>query len=223
MLRLTMRKSKLRAAAGVLPWIMALSLTGCQPARQQTAAAEDPAPAETAGAVDEAQGVAEASLGKQAEILVRGDLALNGREQLLVINRFSSGARASKMDGSPSPIIVTRAAVLEKKDDKWSQILLCDEHLKNPSGYLGGTRAAPVNGWQLDYKQDSKDGLQMNFAPAENTGALAANSTQSSEKSRAPFHVRWNRNEKRYQSYDMTHERYLSEIPSLETPESTLK
>src|SRR5580692_4352906 len=75
MLRLTMRKSKLRAAAGVLPWIMALSLTGCQPARQQTAAAEDPAPAETAGAVDEAQGVAEASLGKQAEILARGDLA----------------------------------------------------------------------------------------------------------------------------------------------------
>jgi len=215
-----MKKLIRRAAAGVLPWVMVLSLAGCQPVRQQTAAAED-APA--AEAADEAQGVAEASLGKQAEILARGDLSLNGREQLLVINRFMSGARASKIEGSPLPIIVTRAAVLEKKDGKWSQILLCDEHLKNPSGYLGGTHAAPVNGWQLEYSQDSKEGLQMNFAPAENIDAVAASSTQIFEKNRTTFHVRWNDNTKRYQSYDTSHERYLSEIPSLETPESTLK
>jgi hypothetical protein len=113
--------------------------------------------------------------------------------------------------------------VLEKNDGKWSQILLCDEHLKNPSGYLGGSPRARVTGWQLEYNQDSKEGLQMSFAPAENFDTARANSGQSLEKNRTTFHVRWNKNAKRYQSFDASHERYLGEIPSLETPESTLK
>jgi hypothetical protein len=218
-----MRKLDLRTAAGILPWILALSLAGCQPARQQTAAAEDPAAHETAPAADEAQGVAEASLGKQTEILARGDLSLNGREQLLVVNRFSPGAPAGKKDDGHLPIFVARAAVLEKNDGKWSQILVCDEHLKNTSGYLGGTHPARASGWLLEFSQDSREGLQMNFAPAENSDDAGTNAGQSSLIKHGAFHVRWNRNAKRYQSYDASHERFLSEIPSLEIPESTLK
>jgi hypothetical protein len=217
-----MKIPKLRTAAGVLPWIMALSLAGCQPAQQQPAV-EDPAAAEAARAADEAKGVAEASLGKQAEILAQGDLALNGREQLLVANRFSAGAQASKGDATPSPVFVTRAAVLEKNDGKWSQILLCDEHLKNPHGYLGGSPRTRVTGWRLQYNQDAKDGLMMSFTPAEQADAATANATQSSGQKRTTFDVRWNKNAKRYQSFDPSNERYLSEFPSLETPESILK
>src|SRR5271165_4261103 len=211
-----MRKLNLRMAAGALPWVMALSLAGCQTAQQQQPPAENPAAVEAAHKVDEARQVAEASLGKQAEILARGDLALNGRVQLLVVNRSSTGAEANKKDGSTPPIFVTRAAVLEKNDGKWSQILLCDEHLKNPNGYLGGSHAARVSGWLLEFSQDSREGLQMNFAPAENFEAAGTNAGRSSGINHGAFHVRWNSKAKLYQSYDASHERYLSEIPLLE-------
>jgi hypothetical protein len=216
-----MRTPRLRAAAGMLPWIMALSLSGCQTAQQQPA--NDKAAAEAARVADEAKEVAQSSLGKQAEILAQGDLALTGREQLLVVNRFASSQQISKGDANPSPILVTRAAVLEKNDGKWSQILLCDEHLKNTNGYLGGSPKARVTGWRLEYSRDSKEGLEMNFTPAEKLDAVNANASQSSEQNNSAFDVRWNKSAKRYQSFDSSHERYLSEVPSLEIPESFLK
>jgi hypothetical protein len=223
-----MRKSRLLAAAQMSLCILALCivagvLAGCQSAQQPTPAAENPAAAEATRAADEARGVAEASLGKGAEILAQGDLALNGREQLLVVNRLSPGTQASKGDTSAAPILVARAAVLENNDGKWSQILVCDDHLKNPNGYLGGSHAEHVSGWEMQYSQDAKDGLEMSFTPAENSGAAAANSGQSFEQKRATFRVRWNKNAKRYQSFDASHERYLSELPSLDIPESILK
>ena len=122
--------------AGMLSWIMALSLAGCRTA-PPAASADIKTEAQSTDRPDEAREVADASLGKQAEILARGNLAQNGREQVLVINRFSAGAQASKESASSSPIFVTRAAILEKNDGKWAQVLLCDEHLKNPKGYLG--------------------------------------------------------------------------------------
>lgn len=197
-------------------------MAGCQSAQPPTPA-DVRAAAEAARAADEARGVAEASLGKQAEILAQGDLALNGREQLLVANRFSAGVQATNGDATPSPIFVTRAAVLEKNDGKWSQILLCDEHLKNPNGYLGGSPRTRVTGWRLQYNRDTKEGLEMSFAPAEQTDAANANAGQSSEQKHSTFDVRWNKSAKRYQGFDPSHERYLSEAPSLETPESILK
>ncbi len=216
-----MKISRLRAAAGMLSWTIALFMAGCGTAQQPPA--EDKAAAEAARAANEARGVAEASLGKQAEILAQGDLALNGREQLLVANRFSTGAQAGKGEANSSAIFVTRAAVLEKNDGKWSQILLCDEHLKNANGYLGGAPKARITGWQLEYKQDAKDGLQMSFAPAENFNGDPTNAGQVSEQKHSVFHVRWNKSVKRYQGFDPSQERYLSEIPTLETPESLLK
>ena len=85
------------------------------PARHSSRrAAEVKAAAERADVADEARGVAEAALGKQAEILAHGDLALNGREQLLVVNRISKRYSSWAERGKSSPIFVTRAAVLEK-------------------------------------------------------------------------------------------------------------
>jgi hypothetical protein len=217
-----MRIRRLRTVVGMLSWVLALWLAGCHSAQQVTPTEVTAAP-QSADAVDEARGVAEATLGKQAEILARGNLALNGREQLLVVNRFSTGTAAGAGSANPSPIFITRAAILEKNGEKWSEILLCDEHLKNPDGYLGGSPAGRVTGWRLAYNQDTKEGLEMKFTPAERFDAVNVNSDQNSGQTYPAFDVRWNNSVKRYQSFDQSHERYLSEVPSLETPQSTLK
>jgi hypothetical protein len=216
-----MRIRKLRTIVGTLSWIIALSLAGCHSAQQPSPAEVKAAP-ERADVADEARGVAESALGKQAEILARGDLALNGREQLLVVNRVSKRAESGGGGANP-PIFVTRAAILEQIDGKWSEVLLCDEHLKNPSGYLGGSPVGRATGWRLEYTQDAKEGLEMKFTPAEKFDAASANADRNSEQKFPAFDVRWNKNAKRYQSFDQSHERYLSEIPSLETPQSILK
>jgi hypothetical protein len=217
-----MRIRRLRTVVGTLSWIMALSLAGCH-TTQQAAPANDQAAAEAANGADEARGVAEASLGKQAEILAHGDLALNGGEQLFVVDRFPAGAPESKGEANPPPIFVTRAAVLEKDGGKWSEILRCDEHLKNPYGYLGGSPAARVTGWRLEFSQDAKEGLEMKFTPAERFDAVNVQTEERIGPKNVTYEVRWNKNAKRYQSFDQSHERYLSEVPSLETPQSTLR
>ena len=206
----------------MLCWFMALSLAGCQTAQQSTPA-EVKTAAETAVAADEVRGVADASLGKQADILARGNLAQNGREQVLVVNRFSGGEKKSTGDANASAIYVTRAAVLEKNDGKWSQVLLCDEHLKNPDGYLGGSPVPRVSGWQLEYRQDPKEGLEMTLTPAGVIDAAEANSGQTYGQKFRTLDVRWNKSAKRYQTYDQSHERFLSEVPSLDIPQSILK
>jgi len=217
-----MRIRRSRTAVGMLFWVMLSEVAGCHSA-QQAAPTEATAVSSSADVADEARGVAEASLGKQAEVLARGNLALNGREQVLAVNRFSTGAAAGAGGLNASSILVTRAAVLEKNGGKWSEVLLCDEHLKNPNGYLGGSPAARVTGWQLEYKQDAKEGLEMKFTPAERFDTVQGNADQSSEQNYPMFDVRWNKSAKRYQSFDQSHERYLSEVPSLETPQSILK
>lgn len=197
-------------------------MAGCQTAQQQPPA-DGKATAASDKLAEEAQGVAEASLGKQSEILAQGDLALNGREQLLVVNRISSAEPASKTKANSSPVFVTRAAVLEKNGGKWSQILLCDEHLKNSNGYLGGSPKSRVTGWQLKFIKDAKQGLEMSFTPANKLGAENTNAGESAEEKQLTFTVLWNKNLKRYQSFDKSHERYLGEVPALEAPESILK
>ncbi len=217
-----MKIRRLRTAAGMLTWIMALFLSGCHTGQQPTAE-DNKAAAESADVSDEVRGVAEATLGKGAEIVAKGNLAQNGREQVLVVNRFSTGAQANMGEANPLPIIVTRAAILEKNEGKWSEILLCDEHLKNPNGYLGGIPEVRVSGWRLELRQDTKEGLEMKFTPSERFSAVDVNTDQSSEQKHRTFEVRWNKNAKRYQSFDQSHERYLNEVPSLETPESVLR
>ncbi len=217
-----MKNYKLRAALRRLTWIMALCLAGCQTAPQHPT---DPGKAAAASdkLAEDAQRVAEASLGKQSEILAQGDLALNGREQLLVVNRIASAAPANGEMANSSPVYIMRAAVLEKNNGKWSQILLCDEHLKNSNGYLGGSPKTRITGWYLEYRRDQQLGLEMSFTPATKLGVENTSADEGSQERQATFYVRWNKNTKRYQSFDKSHERYLGEVPSLEAPESILK
>jgi hypothetical protein len=216
------KKSRLHAALRTLPWIAALCMTGCQTAPPPPTAADKIAAASDKLA-EEAQGVAEASMGKQTEILAQGDLALNGREQLLVVNRVMSTDPVREQRTNASPVLVRRAAVLEKNDGKWSQILLCDEHLKNTNGYLGGLPRTRIAGWQLSFSRNATQGLQMSFTPAAPLGVEKAGADDAPEGRQPTFFVRWNKNLKRYQSFDKSHERYLGEVPALEAPESILK
>ena len=219
---LTMRIQRLRTVIAMLSWVLALAFAGCQTAQQQTPA-ELKAAADRAEAEDETRGVAEASLGKGAEVLAHGDLALNGAEQVLVVNRFSTGVGANSGAANSSPIFITRAAVLEKKQGKWAQILVCDGHLKNPYGYLRGSLAPRDTGWRLEFTQDLKKGLEMKFTPVDRFDAIHANADQNSRQKSLTFDVRWNQSAKRYETFDEPHERYLSEVPTLETPQSILK
>ena len=193
-------------------------LAGCHPAQRSEAVREASA-GEATKQAEETQSVAEAALGKQAEILAHGNLARNDLEQLLVIDRFA-GTPPTEV-ASSAPIFITRAAILEKRNGRWTEVLRCDEHLKNPNGYLGGSPAARVTGWRLEFKQDARQGLEMKFTPARfEAGGQESGTGEPASQS---IVVRWNTRAKRYQSLDASQERYLSEAPTLETPHSILR
>src|ERR1035437_785147 len=208
-----------RPVLALLVGAMSLLLAGCQTA-QQSKSPEETRKAAAAAAAQEIQRVADAVLGKQAEVVAHGDLARNGLEQLLVVNRFGKAAREGVGPGNFSGIFIARMAVLEKNNDKWAEVLRCDEHLKNPSGYLGGSPAAPVTGWLLELKPDPQQGLELRFTPAE---AGPKRPSYPGESGNETIAVRWNTRVKRYQSLDRSHERYLGEAPTLETPRSILR
>jgi hypothetical protein len=86
-----MKTRKSRMVTALVVGVVAFLLVGCKSA-QQTTPAEASAPPVAPAAVPESQQVAEAVLGKQAEIVAHGDLARNGSEQLLVVNRFEKAA-----------------------------------------------------------------------------------------------------------------------------------
>jgi hypothetical protein len=104
--------------------------------------------------------------------------------------------------------------ILQNEGTSWKQIFLCDEHLKNTKGFLGGTPLAPVNGWRLQYEQHDQ-GLEMYFTPLVSPKGEGGHVL--------PVGIRWNPKIKRYQSLDRTFENFLGELPSLETPESQIR
>ncbi len=87
-----MKIRNLSRALPLLIGVAVLMLAGCQTGPQAEPTKET-ADSDSAVMPDETQNVAEAALGKQAEILAHGDLARNGQEQLLVVNRFATGGR----------------------------------------------------------------------------------------------------------------------------------
>jgi hypothetical protein len=160
-----------------------------EPAAQQIPAA--PAvPAEIEAAV-------KSVLGSEAEVIVWGDLALTGNQQALAINRLKTTPQ-SAVPG----ILLVRAALVSKDGMKWRELLRCDEHLKNPKGYLGGTPIAGVHGWRLQYEQSPEKGLTMYFTPLEKP---AGGYIQT-------LGVRWDPKAKQYRSMDRNYERFLSEV-----------
>ncbi len=144
---------------------------------------------------------AETLLGSDAEVLVHGDLAKTGKEQVLAINRLSKTP-----PGVAPGILFTRAVIAEEDGGKWKELFRCDEYLKNPNGFLGLTPLDPVSAWRLQYEEDAQKGLQLYFTPLQPTRGSHV----------SPIGVRWNPATKRYQSLDRTFQDFVFEVPALE-------
>ena len=156
----------------------------------------------------ETQTAAEGALGSETEVLAFGDLAKNRKQQIFAVNRLKSTPQ-----GVMPGILVSRAIILENDDGKWKEVFRCDEHLQNPKGYLGGTPLAPVAAWRLQYEQHEDKGLQMYFTPlAKPAGGYIET-----------IGIRWNPQQKLYESLDRTYEHFLGETKNLATPESQVK
>jgi hypothetical protein len=214
----TMEIRNRRFVPALVMGVAAFLLVGCKSAQPTTPT--EAAAAASVTAAPESHQIAEAVLGRQAEVIAHGDLARNGSEQLLVVNRFDSTARAKVQPADSSAIFVTRAVIVEKNDGKWTELLRCDEHLKNTRGYLAGAPAAPVTGWRLVVNPDTDQGLELQFAPAE---PREGSSSSNAEAGGRTISVRWNTKTKRYQSLDQSHKGFLGELPTLETPQSILR
>ena len=185
-------------------------------------ASDGPAASEDAGAKagvsPELQAVAVQLLGSGAEVLASGDLAGNGRRQVLVINRSgtqTAGSAVADSQVADSGAVFSRAAILEQRGSKWNEVLLCDEFLKNPKGFLAGTPLSQVTAWRLQIGSHTGNAkiAEFNFTPLQLDGS-----------GRLPtVVVRWNRSAERYQSFDSNTKQFLSEAMSLETPRSELR
>ncbi len=141
------------------------------------------------------------ALSSEVEVLTWGDLALNGRQQILAINRLN------KPDANVgTSAVFTRLAILENDGKQWKEILLCDEHLKNPNGFLGGTPTAAVSQWRLQFEKNPTKGLLLFLTPFNQGPTIR---TQAIE-------IRWNPEVKRYQALDANYVNFTGENPALE-------
>jgi hypothetical protein len=194
--------------------ILAFFLCACGGSGASNPKTESPAqPAEPAkpaapAVPSDIQQVAENALGSEAEVLVFGDLALTGKQQILVINRLKKTP-----DNKAPGTILTRAAIVEDDGGTWKQVFLCDEHLKNTKGFLGATPLAPVPAWRLQFEQHEDKGLVMYFTPLDKP----AGGYQQT------IGIRWNAKVKRYQSLDRNFDQFLGEAPNLEIPDVSPK
>ncbi len=157
---------------------------------------------------EDVQSAADALLGNETTVLLFGELAKNGKQQFLAANVVPKSTK-NNLPGT----IVTRAVVGENVDGKWTEILRCDEHLKNQKGFLPGTPIGGVTGWRLAYEQDREKGLALYFTPLK--GAVDTHTL--------PIGIRWNADTKRYQSLDRSYEHFLTEAASLSTAHSNLR
>jgi hypothetical protein len=184
----------------------ALALAGCGTDEPKSKAVpETIAKPEAPATPPEILAAAKSLMGNEAQVLAFGDLARTGKRQFLAANVVPK-TPTNNIPGT----IVTRAAVVEESGGKWSEVLICDGHLKNLKGYLGLTPIAAVNGWRLQFEQDPRKGLTLYFTP------LQGNTAQHV----LPIGVQWNPETRRYQSLDSTFQNYLIESPSLERGQS---
>ena len=215
------KKLRLMALAGATVFALASCSSSPKPAETPAPAAKSsasatatPAPGTTPGGTpdkplqipDDIQNVAVKSLGEETTVLAYGNLANNGKQQILAIN-----ALKTTPPGVAPGILFNRLVVLQKNGDVWKEVLRGDEHLENEKGFLGGIPLAPVSGWRLQLDQtDATKGMVMYFSPivAPKGGHIAA------------LEVRWNPKVGRFQSMDTTFTQFVSEVPQLETPES---
>ena len=201
--RMALRRLKIRNVA--LGFATACLLAGCGDSTPEKPAAQEK-PALTVP--DEVQSAADSLLGKETTVLLFGDLAKTGKQELLAANVVPKSTK-NNLPGT----IVTRAVVAENDKGQWTEILRCDEHLKNSKGFLPGTPIGGVTGWRLAYEQDPEKGLALYFTPLK--GAVDTHTL--------PIGIRWNPDTKRYQSLDRSYEHFLNEAASLSTAHSNLR
>src|SRR5262249_53735355 len=156
--------------------LLALGGCGTDSPSQKPAAETKPAPAEPA-VPDDLQAAAQAFLGQEAKVLVFGDLAKNGKQEVLAANVVPK-TPTNNVPGT----IVTRVVIGENTDGKWAEVFRCDEHLKNAKGYLGLTPLEAVNGWRLQFEQDPEKGLTLYLTPLKIAG----------DSHVLPIGIRWN-------------------------------
>ncbi len=186
---------------------LAIFLGGCGADASKPAPQAETKPAEPA-IPEDIQLAAKALLGSESQVLAFGDLAKNGKQEFLAADVVPK-TPTNNLPGT----IVTRVVVAENTDEKWAEVLRCDEHLKNQKGFMGLTPLVPVTGWRLQYEQNDEKGLQLYFTPLK--GAIDTHVL--------PIGVRWNPATKRYQSLDRTYEHFLLESPSMQDARSTLR
>lgn len=183
--------------------------TGCASCGGSTPTAkQEPAKPAPSAVPDNIQKAAESDLGSEAEVLVYGDLAKNGKTQALVVNRLKTTPK-TVVPG----ILLSRASVIEKDDGHWKEIFRCDGHLKNEKGYLARNPLADVGSWRLQYEQNHEKGLEMYFTPLSRP---AGGYIQT-------LGILWNPEAKRYQTMDPAYNNFLTEQPTLEIPQSPVR
>jgi len=196
-----------RRTSAVALVTLATLLSGCSAETPKAAEESTTKPAEPA-VPEEFQAAASAVLGSDAQVLLFGDLAKNGKHQVLAANVVPNTPK-SVVAGT----IVTRAVIAESDDGNWVELMRADEHLKNQKGFLALTPLTPVSGWKLQYENNPDKGMSLYFTPLK---------TGSSERT-LPIAVRWNPASKRYQSLDPSYQHFLNEAPTLVNPRSMLK
>ncbi|HXO61213.1 MAG TPA: hypothetical protein VN850_05320, partial [Candidatus Acidoferrales bacterium] len=175
-----------------------------KPSSEPAAEAKPVAPAIPEDIQDDAKHL----LGSDAQVLLFGDLAKNGKRQLLAANVVPKTPQ-NNVPGT----VVTRAIVAQDDDGKWTELLRVDEHLKNQKGYLGLTPLDSITGWRLQYEQNPEKGLQLYFTPLKVNGDTHV----------LTIGVRWNPATNRYQSLDASYEHFLKESSTLQNVRSSLR
>lgn len=175
-----------------------------KPSSEPAAEAKPAAPA----IPEDIQDAAKHLLGSDAQVLLFGDLAKNGKRQFLAANVVPKTPQ-NNVPGT----VVTRAIVAQDDDGKWTELLRVDEHLKNQKGYLGLTPLDSITGWRLQDEQNPEKGLQLYFTPLKVNGDTHV----------LTIGVRWNPATNRYQSLDASYEHFLKESSTLQNVRSSLR
>jgi hypothetical protein len=184
--------------------VLSVILAGCGSEAPKTAEQKPAAPV----VPEEFQDAANALLGSDAQVLLFGDLAKTGKQQILAANVVPNTPK-STVAGT----VVTRAVVAESDNGKWVELMRADEYLKNTNGFLGLTPLQAVSGWKLQYETSAEKGMSLYFTPVR----------KGENEKTLPIAVKWNPATKRYQSMDFNYERFLNEAPTLERPRATLR
>jgi hypothetical protein len=188
----------------VLALILAVSGCGAAPTTPSPGAAKTAEPA----IPQDIQDAATALLGSDTQVLLYGNLAKTGQKQMLAANVVPNTPK-STVAGT----VVTRAIIAEDVDGKWTELFRADEYLKNQKGYLALTPLQGVTGWKLQYENSEDKGVSLYFTPVQ----------KGTTEKTLPIAVRWNPEQKRYQSMDMSYQHFLNEAPSISSPRSAVR